>query len=122
MSTIALTKDNFDSIVENNDIIIIDFWAEWCGPCKNFAPVFEQVSEQYPDIIFGKIDTEDQPELAQDFNVRSIPLLLVLKENIAIFSQAGALPASALSDIVDQAKALDMDKVRQDLENQSPES
>lgn len=115
MSTVQLTNANFDQIIEHNDMVIIDFWAEWCGPCKSFAPVFEQVSNQFPDVIFGKIDTESEPELAKDFNVRSIPMILVLRQNIVVFSQAGVMPASALVELIEQAKALDMDKVRQDL-------
>lgn len=121
MSTVELTKENFDEMVARHEMLILDFWAEWCGPCKSFGPIFSQVSEQYPDILFGKINTEEQPELAQDFRVRSIPLVVVLRQNIAVFSQPGMLPASALVDIIEQAKALDMDEVRASIARDSEE-
>jgi len=121
MSTIELTKHNFDDIVAKNDLVIVDFWAEWCGPCKSFAPIFAEVSEKYPDVIFGKVDTEAEPELARDFQVRSIPLILVLRQQVAVFSQPGALPASALMEVVEQAKALDMKKVLEEIQRQASE-
>lgn len=116
MALVQLTKDNFDIYVSENDIVVLDFWAAWCGPCQSFEPIFTQVSEQYPDVIFAKIDIEDQPQLAQDFSVKQIPMIMVLRQHIAVFSGSGTMPASALSDLVLQAKALDMDKVRADLE------
>ena len=118
MALIELTKDNFDHIIESNDIVVIDFWAKWCGPCVAFAPIYQEVAESYPDVIFGKIDIETQSDLAADFNVRSIPLIMVLRQSIVVFSEAGTLPASALGELVTQAKNLDMDKVRQDIESQ----
>lgn len=112
MATVELTKHNFSQTVEDNDIVFVDFWAEWCGPCRVFAPIFEKVSERYPDVVFGKVDTEAQQELAGAFDIMSIPTLMVFRENIALFAQPGALPESALEDLVRQAQALDMDEVR----------
>ncbi len=118
MATIEMTADNFRDIIDNNDIVLIDFWASWCGPCQSFAPVFEEASGKYDDIVFAKVDTEAQNELAAQFQVRSIPTLAMLREQILIFSQAGALPASALDQLIEQARALDMDKVRADIQAQ----
>jgi thioredoxin 1 len=112
VATIELTIDNFEDTVLNNDMVIVDFWAEWCGPCKMFGPVFETVSNEHDDVVFGKVDTEAQPELAGHFNVRSIPTLMIFRDQIGIFSQPGALPEPAFRSIVDQAKAIDMDDVR----------
>jgi thioredoxin 1 len=112
VATIELTKDNFEETVLNNDMVIVDFWAEWCGPCKMFGPVFETVSGEHDDVVFGKVDTEAQPELAGYFGIRSIPTLMVFRDQIGIYSQPGALPEPAFRDIVTQAKALDMDDVR----------
>lgn len=122
MATIALTKDNFNETVENNDTVIIDFWAEWCGPCKSFAPTFETSSENHKDVVFAKVNTEEQQELAQACNIRSIPTLMIFREQILLYSQAGALPPAQLEDIIDKTKALDMDQVRADIEKQSEES
>jgi len=110
-----LTTENFNQEVENHSITILDFWAPWCGPCKSFGPIFEKVSEDYPDILFGKINTEDQQELGGHFQIRSIPTVMVLKEGIAVFSQPGMLPEEALRDIIEQVVALDMDKVREEI-------
>ena len=112
MATIELNKDNFDSTIDDNDIVLIDFWAEWCGPCKMFGPVFEKSAEAHPDVAFAKCDTESQPELAGSFGIRSIPTLAVFREKHLIFLQPGALPAAALEDLISQVKALDMDEVR----------
>ena len=115
MATIALTKDTFEDTVVNNDVVLIDFWAEWCGPCRFFAPVYEKVSETYPDIVFAKVDTEVEQELAGYFNIRSIPTLMAFKEQIGVFAQPGALPEQALTDLIEQINALDMDEVREQI-------
>lgn len=118
MATLELTNENLRSTLDNNDIVLIDFWASWCGPCQSFAPVFEKASEQNPDMVFAKVNTEEQMELAAQFQVRSIPMLAIFKEQVLIFAQPGALPASALDQLIEQAKALDMDKVRAEIAEQ----
>ncbi|MEU5687621.1 thioredoxin [Streptomyces venezuelae] len=112
MSTVELTKENFDQTVTDNGFVLIDFWAEWCGPCKQFAPVYEKAAEANPDLVFAKVDTEAQPELAQAFNIQSIPTLMIVRDQVAVFSQPGALPEAALTDVIGQARNLDMDEVR----------
>lgn len=115
MATLELTKDNFDQVVTGNEMVIIDFWAPWCGPCRGFAPVYEAASEKNPAIVFGKINTEDEQELAAQFGIRSIPTLVIFREQVGIFSQPGALPASALDEIIVKAKELDMAPVHKEI-------
>ena len=122
MATIEMTKDNFEQTVNSNPIVIIDFWAPWCGPCRGFAPVFEKASESHPDIVFAKVNSDEQQELAGSFNIRSIPTLMVFREKVILFQQAGALPGQALEQVLTQAKSLDMAKVHQEIAAQSAAS
>jgi thioredoxin 1 len=122
MALVNLTEANFNEAVENNDIVILDFWAPWCGPCKQFGPIFEKVSEEYPDILFGKINTEEEQGLAGYFGIQSIPTVIVLREKIGIFQQPGMLPEEGLKDIIRQVQELDMDKVREEVAKQQQES
>jgi thioredoxin 1 len=115
MATIEITKENFEEIVTKNSMVILDFWAAWCGPCKAFAPAFEAASEKYPDVVFGKINTEAQQELAGHFQIRSIPNVMLFRDQIVLFSQPGAMPAAGIDSVIEQAKALDMDKVRAEI-------
>ena len=121
MATIELTKDNFNATIENNDVVIVDFWAPWCGPCRMFAPTFEAVSEQHPNVVFAKLNTEDQQELAASFNIRSIPTLMVFRDQIIVFSQPGALPQNALEQVVEKSRQLDMNEVRKQIGEQQSE-
>ena len=118
MATIALTKENFNETIENNETVIIDFWASWCGPCRSFAPTFETASENHEGVVFAKVNTEEQQELAQACNIRSIPTLMIFRDQILLFSQAGALPPAQLEDVIEKTKQLDMDQVRADIEKQ----
>jgi thioredoxin 1 len=112
VATLNLTKDTFESTIVDNDMVLVDFWAAWCGPCRAFGPVYEKVSADHPDVVFAKVDTEDQQELAQYFNIRSIPTLMIFRDQVGIYSQPGALPEPMLRELIDKARALDMDDVR----------
>ncbi|MCU7938924.1 MAG: thioredoxin [gamma proteobacterium symbiont of Bathyaustriella thionipta] len=121
MATVDVTAENFNEIISNNDFVIVDFWAPWCGPCKGFAPVYEELSEKYPDVVFAKVNTEDQQQLAGEFQIRSIPTLMIFREQIILFSQPGALQGSQLEQVIEQAQGLDMEEVKKDIEKQQAE-
>ena len=115
MALVKLTSENFNDEVQKHQIAILDFWAPWCGPCKSFVPIFEKVAGEYPDILFGKVNTEEEQTLAGHFQIRSIPTVMILKEGIAVFSQAGVIPEEGIKDLLTQVIALDMDKVREEI-------
>lgn len=115
MATVELTADNFNSMVTGDGLVLVDFWAEWCPPCRMFGPVFEKASEKHPDAVFGKVDTEAQPEVAATFNISSIPTLMIIRDNIVLYAQPGALPEKALEELITKAESLDMDEVRASL-------
>lgn len=118
MASLEITEPMFAETIENNPLVLLDFWAEWCGPCKAYGPVYERVSEEFPDVVFGKIDTEEQQALAGMFGIRSIPTTIAFKEGIGVFMQPGALPEAALRDLVVKLQELDMDEVRAEMEAQ----
>ena len=119
MPTIKITHDNFQQTLQDNDIVLLDFWASWCGPCRSFAPVFEAASDNHANVAFGKVNTEEQQDLAAAYKIRSIPTLMLFRERVVLFSQPGALSAAQLEDLVVKAKALDMDEVREEIRKQA---
>jgi len=122
VATIELNEQTLEKTIVENDIVIIDFWAPWCGPCKNFAPIYEEVSEKYSDIVFAKVNTEEEQAIAAHFQIRSIPTLMVFREQIVLFSEAGMLPGNALEQLVKQVKELDMETVRAEIANAEAEA
>jgi thioredoxin len=115
VATIEVTKENFEEVITKNNMVILDFWASWCGPCKAFAPAFEAASDKYPDVVFGKVNTEEQQELAAHFQIRSIPNVMLFRERVMLFGQPGAMPAAGIDSVIEQAKALDMEKIRAEI-------
>lgn len=118
MATVEITAENLQSTVSDNDIVVLDFWASWCGPCKRFGPIFEASSEQNPDVVYGKVNTEEQQQLAASFGVQSIPMVVAFRQGIILFQQPGMLPPEALGELVTQLKAVDMDEVRKKVAEQ----
>jgi thioredoxin 1 len=118
MAVIELTKENFEQVITSNATVIVDYWAPWCGPCRGFAPIFERVAEQNPDVVFAKVNTDEEQEIAGHFQIRSIPTLMVFREQIIVFSQPGALPQNALEQVVEKSKQLDMEEVRKQIGEQ----
>ncbi|MET0104586.1 MAG: thioredoxin [Sedimenticola sp.] len=121
MAVVELTKENFEETITNNDFVIVDFWAPWCGPCRSFAPTYEKVAEDNPNIVFAKVNTEDEQEIAMHFQICSIPTLMIFRENVIIFSQPGALPEGAFRDLVEKASELDMAEVHKQIEQEKAE-
>ena len=122
MATVELTKDNFEQVVTGNDVVIVDFWAPWCAPCRAFAPTFEQASEQHADVVFAKVNTEVEQEVAGAFNIRSIPTLMVFREKVILYAEAGSLPAAALEQVITQAKGIDMAEVHREIAERGSEA
>ena len=120
MATLELTNENLVDTINNNDFVIIDFWAPWCGPCQSFGPVYEEISEKYDDIVFAKVNTQEEQEIAAQFNIRSIPTLMIFREQIILYSEAGALPGSAFEELIGQAKGIDMAEVHKQVAEQQP--
>ena len=121
MAYVELTKENFEEVIANNDTVVVDYWADWCGPCKSFGPIFEKVSEDFPDAVFAKVDTQNEQEIASWFNIRSIPTLMIFREKVMVFSQPGALPEGALRDVVTKVGNLDMVEVHKQVAQQQVE-
>jgi thioredoxin 1 len=121
MATVELTKDTFEQVVTGNDLVIVDFWAPWCAPCRAFAPTFEQASEQHADVVFAKVNTEEEQEVAGAFNIRSIPTLMVFREKVILYAEAGSLPAPALEQVITQAKGVDMSVVHREIAERGAE-
>ncbi len=115
MATVELTGETFESVVDSADMVLVDFWAAWCGPCKMFGPIFERASERYPDAVFAKVDTDAETDLAQAFGISSIPTLMIIRDNVVLYAQPGALPEQALEELITKARELDMDEVRASL-------
>ena len=122
MAVVEITRENFEEVVTGNPTVIMDFWAPWCGPCRSFGPVFEAAAEQHPDIVFGKVNSDVQQELSGAFNIRSIPYLMVMREKVIVFAQAGALPPDALESVIQQARALDMAQVHKEIEEEQQQA
>lgn len=118
MAIVELTAENFNDVAEKNPILIIDFWAPWCGPCRQFAPIYEEVAGEYPDIAFGKVNTEEQQDIAGYFKIQSIPTVMIIREGVIVFAQPGMLPKEGLKDVIEQVTALDMDEVRAEIAKQ----
>lgn len=122
MATLTVTHENFQKTLDESNILLVDFWASWCGPCRAFAPTFEAASEKYPDVVFAKVDTEAQQELAGFFQIRSIPTLMIFRERVLLYNEAGALPPAALEQIIEQVKGLDMAKIHAEIAAQQPQA
>ena len=121
MATQTITADNFESTIQDHPIVILDFWASWCGPCRNFAPIFERASDEHTDVVFGKVNTDEEQSLAQSFQIRSIPTLMVFRDQIMLYNEPGAMPKTAFDDLLTKVKALDMDHVRAEIARQEQE-